>query len=178
MPVVVIVVIAAILLAYVALREAAHLASAHLVPFIGAGALVVALIIGVTLALIRGATHHTMISRPVIEQRRRPELPSPAEPMAIEPPKARPDPFSSDGKTWAELVAAAEREEALKRGNALPRAERALCEGPDCGEPLDEEPWVIEVRAGKGTWQHRFCSEECADEWEAQDKEARHAGSR
>lgn len=178
MPAVLVIIIVAFVAAYLALRALMHAASAHLGLLIGAGALVAAAIIAITLALIRGATHHTKIyyqpgARPAPR-----ELPSPAEPAAIGPPKTASDPFSSGGAKWAELVAAAEREEALRKGSALPLAEFPLCEGPDCEEPLIEEPWILRVSAGKDAWEHRFCSEECMDEWQHQDEAARHASAR
>lgn len=162
--------------AYLVIRTVAHAASAHLALLIGAGFLVVAVIIAVTIALVWGATHHTMMSYPSYEKPRR-KLPEPAEPRVIAAAPARPEPFSSDSRTWAELVEQAERAEARQRaiieGTLVPEK----CEGPGCAEELDDDPWVVMVEEDGAREEHRFCSAECSEAWEEADK-ARHAEAR
>lgn len=135
------------------------------------------LIIAAVIAFLRGLNHHTVLQlTPLPPPPPRPQLPPPASPQPIQvSKKTRPDPWTADGPTWAEIVEQAERDELLQQG---PREARIVrfggCEGPRCHEALDDRPWVIEVEGDDGQVEnHSFCSGECAQDWQDKDSAER-----
>lgn len=148
----------------------AHAAGSRL-PLILLGALAGLIVLAaVGLALLRGATRHAVIVWAPPERVARDRmLPSPAPPSQAAIPPVRQDPFTSDGAAWAELIEQAEREELLRQGPREARVIAPRCEGPDCAEPLDGNPWKVRAETGDDHEEHSFCSRECAEEWQRQD---------
>jgi hypothetical protein len=171
-------IIAAVVAAILLVVLIAHVVAAHLlIALVGAGAFLVVLIF-VVLSFVRGLSHHTVISTYQIEPpKKRPELPPPAKPQVLTgvPVQVR-DPFSvGEPGTWHDLIEAADRDELLRQGPREGRQPARACEGPDCNELLDDNPWTIEADRGQGKEEHAFCSRECLDGWHRADS-AEHAG--
>jgi hypothetical protein len=143
-----------------------------LIVVIGICAAIIAMT-AVLFAFIRGLGRHTnLVIREIEPPRARPQLPAPATPRVTQaPPVQRTDPFSADGKTWAQLVEEEERAELLRRG---PREARPvhICKGISCYEILSDHPWAIDVEREDGQEEtYLFCSRQCLEEWHQADVE-------
>lgn len=162
----------ALIVVFVALRALVHLIQQEPLPSLLCAVIGVPVVLAAGYAVLRGAMRHTMLSVP--GRPARPQLPSPAEPRAIEAAQASVSPFTSDSRTWALAAEAAEREDLYRRGPREGRPVTLLCEGPGCGSALDDEPWTVEREEDGEREEHSFCSGECAQAWMAAE-EGQHA---
>jgi hypothetical protein len=154
-----------------AIRALVHLAEAHAAMAAGSALIGIPAVIGIAWAVMRGTMKHVILSVP--EKERRPQLPAPAAPRAIEAaPAAVADPFSSGITAWEQMVEAADREDLMRAGPRESRPRRR-CEAPGCGIVIEGEAWVVDVEEGGREEEHSFCSGECADAWQRADQEAR-----
>lgn len=135
----------------------------------------VPVLLTVTVMILRGATRHAVrVWSPPKAISRDSMLPLPAAPRPEPPPGTTRAPFSSSSAPdWDALIEQAERAELLRSAPREARVVRPRCEGPDCRERLDGNPWVIQVRYRGTEENHSFCSRECAEDWQDQDAEER-----
>lgn len=155
--------------AFAVIRDGARAAAPELhviVPAVIIGTIILG---AVSLALIRGMHHSTVIRWQHREQEHR-ELPPAAEFRPLPPAvTGRIDPFTADDtRPWELAVEEADRAELSRQGPREARPVQDPCEGPGCGNALDEYAWEAELEPlaeGGEPETHRFCSKECTEAW-------------